>query len=491
MRKIAAHLPTALERGQAARSAVSRIAGKMQYFLASDVVYTQRVAPLIQQTLDDAGVTGQQIADSQFMGNLAWLTPTFVAQRSARPPVRRTGRVAPGLHGHGLDQLSVGDDTLQPRRRQPRRGHRPPTFPVDFQNQGTNDENDVRVTVTVRGRGKTIACTKTVAQTKAGQSAEVDIPLGQTPPMGTPSSHGRRRGGPRRGEDRQQPPDLHGDLHALSVGRRRAPGEPGLQRSLRRARWTCQLHRRDRRARRRALARSRCCGSSCSRVGSRRCARPSASSSATTAATSSATPPSSTATSARCTATSKTWPTDWTGASTTAETRLDGAIAQARPRARPRVQRDVGPPVDVDRAARRVAIGDDAELDRPSRAGADVRQAGGRGSQAELSWRPRRRRRCGWRGRVAQPSRTPPTRAPAPPLAYLGPPGTFSGGGTRGPAPPTFARCAAARPSPTTESAVAGGRPTVRWSRSRLDRGLGRTTLDALATDHRGVHDRR
>jgi hypothetical protein len=41
------------------------------------------------------------------------------------------------------------------------------------------------VTISVRGSGKTISARKTVAQTKAGSPAEVDIPLGQTPPIGT------------------------------------------------------------------------------------------------------------------------------------------------------------------------------------------------------------------------------------------------------------------------------------------------------------------
>jgi len=167
LRKIAADLPTALGRGQAARSAVSRIAGNMQYFLSSDVVYKARVAPLIKQTLDDAGVTGQQIGATAGAAN--------------QPP-------APGLHGHGLTSVSVGDNTLQPSpvvNRVPATAR--VTFHVVFQNQGDNDENDVRVTVTVRGSGKTIAARKTVAQTKAGQSAEVDIPLGQTPPIGTAS----------------------------------------------------------------------------------------------------------------------------------------------------------------------------------------------------------------------------------------------------------------------------------------------------------------
>jgi hypothetical protein len=186
LRKIAADLPTALGRGQPARAAVSRIAGNMQYFLASDVVYKARVAPLIKQTLDDASITGQRIPDSQFMGNVAWLSPTFVAERIGASAGAANQPPAPGLHGHGLTSVSVGDNTLQPSpvvNRVPATGR--VTFHVVFQNQGDNDENDVRATVTVRGGGKTITARKTVAQTKAGSPAEVDIPLGQTPPIGT------------------------------------------------------------------------------------------------------------------------------------------------------------------------------------------------------------------------------------------------------------------------------------------------------------------
>jgi len=186
LRKIAADLPTALGRGQPARAAVARIAGNMQYFNASDVVYKARVAPLIKETLDDAGITGQRIPDSQFMGNIAWMSPTFVAERIGASAGAPNQPPAPGLHGHGLTSVAVGDNTLQPSpvvNRVPATGR--VTFHVTFQNQGDNDENDVRVTVTVRGSGKTITARKTVAQTKAGSPAEVDIPLGQTPPIGT------------------------------------------------------------------------------------------------------------------------------------------------------------------------------------------------------------------------------------------------------------------------------------------------------------------
>ena len=186
LRKVAADLPTALGRGQPARNAVGRIAGNMQYFLASDVVYKSRVAPLIKDALDDAGVSGQRIADSQFMSNVSWLSDTFVAQRIGATAGAPNQPPAPVLHGHGLTSTAVGDNTLQPGtvvNRVPATGR--VTFHVTFANQGDNDENDVRVNVTVRGSGRTITARKTVAQTKAGSQAEVDIPLGQTPPIGT------------------------------------------------------------------------------------------------------------------------------------------------------------------------------------------------------------------------------------------------------------------------------------------------------------------
>jgi len=186
LRKIAADLPTALGRGQPARNAVNRIAGNMQGFLASDVVYRARVAPLIKQTLDDKGIGGQRIADSRFMPNVSWLSPATVADRIGATAGAANQPPAPGLHGHGLTSVAVGDNTLQPSPVVNRVPATPRiTFHVTFQNQGENDESDVRVTVTVRVGGRTITARKTVAQTKAGSPAEVDIPLGQTPPIGT------------------------------------------------------------------------------------------------------------------------------------------------------------------------------------------------------------------------------------------------------------------------------------------------------------------
>ena len=53
----------------------------MEIFLASDVVYSQRVVPLIQQTLAANGIHGLSTAPSRFLPNLGWLEPTTVLSR--------------------------------------------------------------------------------------------------------------------------------------------------------------------------------------------------------------------------------------------------------------------------------------------------------------------------------------------------------------------------------------------------------------------------
>jgi hypothetical protein len=187
LRKIADELPNALGRGQAAEQAIERIAGEMQAFLASDVVYDLRVAPLIKQVLDQEGISGQRIADSQFMPDISWLSPDVVAERlGSEAGGGASEEVAPGTHGHGLSSVQIGDTTLQPAPAVNRVavGSGGATFRVAFENQGENDERNVRVTVTVRGGNRPITARKTVSQTKAGSPAEVEIPLGATPPIG-------------------------------------------------------------------------------------------------------------------------------------------------------------------------------------------------------------------------------------------------------------------------------------------------------------------
>jgi hypothetical protein len=195
LQKIADQIPAALGRGQTSEAAINKIAAEMQSFLASDVVYQARTAPLIKDALDKNGISGQQIASSQFMPNVSWLSPATVGDALGRSTssggTGNTGTPAPGLHGHAIDSTSIGNVTLQPEA--PGVTNRVaaganPTVAVKFTNGGQNNETDVKVSLSLKGGGKTIAQTKTVGQTTAGQSSTVNIPLGQTPPIGTPTT---------------------------------------------------------------------------------------------------------------------------------------------------------------------------------------------------------------------------------------------------------------------------------------------------------------
>ena len=143
----------------AAADAINKIAGQMQAFLASDVVYSQRVVPFIKETLDEQRHRRPDRSRRRsFLPSLGWLEPGL-RRRAAQRARRR--RAAPNGHaraGHARprpDSVSIGGVTLQPSpavNRIPAGATRP--FNVKFQNQGENDETDVRVLVAITGGGQ-------------------------------------------------------------------------------------------------------------------------------------------------------------------------------------------------------------------------------------------------------------------------------------------------------------------------------------------------
>ena len=133
---------------------------------------------------------------SQFLPTLDWLDAADVVRQRLGGQRRggtasADGPPAPGLHGHGLDSASsVGGMTLQPGagvNRDP--GGASLTFTVKFQNQGENDETRrrrARSTVTA-GRQADHRRARRSTQTNAEQHGRRStIPLGQTPPTGQP-----------------------------------------------------------------------------------------------------------------------------------------------------------------------------------------------------------------------------------------------------------------------------------------------------------------
>jgi hypothetical protein len=192
MGKVAEKLPAALSTDAAtAEPAVRAIAGEMQSFEAADVIYNRRTAALIKQVLDEQEIGGQVIQNSSYLQNLGWLQPSTVARRIGSQAGRGAGDGAateptPGLHGHGLLGVSVGNHTLQPGQANRIPAASSLTFNVNVANQGDNPETDVRVRVRIRGAGDPITAQKVVDQTMPKTETTVAIPLGQAPPIGQP-----------------------------------------------------------------------------------------------------------------------------------------------------------------------------------------------------------------------------------------------------------------------------------------------------------------
>ena len=190
--RIASEVQTALadDAGGEAEDATNQIAAQMQAFLSSDVVYDARVRPFIGEVLDEREIGGQEIGDTQFLPNLTWLDPAEVADRLGAAgggggSGGAGGEPAPGLHGHGLESVTVGDLTLTPDATNRIPAGADLAFDVTFANQGENEETDVPVTVTIKGSGDEITARKRVDATQAGSNATVSIPLAEAPPMGS------------------------------------------------------------------------------------------------------------------------------------------------------------------------------------------------------------------------------------------------------------------------------------------------------------------
>ena len=103
------------------KDAVNAIAAQMARFYASDVVYKDYTTPLIVGALKrrrDRRRRRQRdpIDSDQFLPDIQWLTPTFVASKlGAQAATTTTGKPAPGVHGHSLDSVSVGGNDAPDR----------------------------------------------------------------------------------------------------------------------------------------------------------------------------------------------------------------------------------------------------------------------------------------------------------------------------------------------------------------------------------------
>jgi hypothetical protein len=186
---VADELPTLLgDAGQ--QAAAAKIAVYMRSFLASDVLYTEKVVPGMNKPAKRQGLAGElQVPKSHFITDLGWLSPSTVADRIGR--IRSggsAGPAAPGIHGTGLGTVTVkpGGQTLAQGSAVDIKTTPNLSFDVQVMNQGQNDETDVPVKVSITGAGKPIVVQQRLPSITAGQTKTVSIQLAAVPPTGRP-----------------------------------------------------------------------------------------------------------------------------------------------------------------------------------------------------------------------------------------------------------------------------------------------------------------
>ena len=182
MDKLAALVPQAL--GAKSKQATTQIAGDMEVFLASDVIYSQRVAPLIQQTLTGAGITGLSTPSSRFLPNVGWLEPNTAIARITGQAVgsSQSSTAVTGNHGSALKTVSVGTNTLAPESTLNHiSGGGNPTFTVQVENSGEFPETNVKVDITVTASGKQYKASHVIEKTEPGKALNVEIPVNGIP----------------------------------------------------------------------------------------------------------------------------------------------------------------------------------------------------------------------------------------------------------------------------------------------------------------------
>jgi hypothetical protein len=175
--KVASRLRTAT--GSQAQQASTMIAGDMENFLASDVVYAQRVAPLIHETLKANALGGQTVAGSRFLPNIGWLEASTVQSRLGGQSSSAPG---PGTHGSALVGVSLGETALEA---EPAVNHltggSTPTFTASVENDGESAEMNVKVEVTVSAQGKQLKASRSINSIQPGAKETVEVPVENVP----------------------------------------------------------------------------------------------------------------------------------------------------------------------------------------------------------------------------------------------------------------------------------------------------------------------
>jgi len=172
--------------GATSSDAVDAIAAETARFYASDVVYKDYTTTALASALHAADIdVGGSINPGQFVTDVQWLTPSFIASKLgvSTPGSGKSGKPTPGVHGHSLNSVSVNGTTLQTGSTNTVSIKPAPVFKLSLTNGGTSNEFNVTCSVSVTGTG---ASGQTVIpETHAGQQATCSVTLKSPPAAGT------------------------------------------------------------------------------------------------------------------------------------------------------------------------------------------------------------------------------------------------------------------------------------------------------------------
>jgi CARDB protein len=173
----------------ASKDAINSIALQMARLYASDAVYKDYAAPEIAAALHSNGIAvgppnGETIAGGQFVPDIRWVTPTFVAgELHVGLPTQSNGKAAPGSHGHAMDGCTVSGTSLSTSSTNTIPASPPPTFDCTITNDGQNKETNVTVKVSVQGTS--VSGQAVIPQTTPGNNSTAHITLSSSPPAGS------------------------------------------------------------------------------------------------------------------------------------------------------------------------------------------------------------------------------------------------------------------------------------------------------------------
>lgn len=167
---------------QGSGDAIESIAGYMNYFLASDVLY-ERARAEINSELENQGIS-ETVPESVFLTDQRWLDPLEVS--SALALVSGGKQATTGTHGLALFQTTVqpGDANLDPNTAATITGTGPLELDVQVQNQGDSEEADIGVSFELTGGAQTISGDATIPRIAAGAIQTASIPIEPDPDPG-------------------------------------------------------------------------------------------------------------------------------------------------------------------------------------------------------------------------------------------------------------------------------------------------------------------